>query len=329
MQFVDYAEIMVKAGNGGRGCVSFRREKYVPKGGPDGGDGGKGGSVIIQSDPHMTTLLDFRYKRQYKAENGEPGKGALKHGRNGKEVAIKVPQGTIIRDLNSGEILADITRKDQSVVAAYGGKGGRGNAHFKSSTQQTPRKAESGLEGEERKLSLELKLLADVGIVGQPNVGKSTLLSRLSSARPKIADYPFTTLVPNLGMVRLGEHENCVMADIPGLIEGASQGKGLGIQFLKHIQRTKLLLYLLDATVEDIKGEYKSLKNELKLFDPSLSRQPELIAVNKIDLVPGSKKIRLNAGRIPVCFISALTGEGLKELLGTIKSRLSELREDI
>jgi GTP-binding protein len=329
MQFVDYAEIMVKAGNGGRGCVSFRREKYVPKGGPDGGDGGKGGNVVIQADPHMTTLLDFRYRRHYKAENGEQGKGALKHGRNGKEVVIKVPRGTIIRDLNSGAVLADITQKDQSVVAAFGGKGGRGNAHFKSATRQSPRKADPGLVGEERKLSLELKLLADVGIVGQPNVGKSTLLSRLSSARPKIADYPFTTLIPNLGMVKLGEHESCVLADIPGLIEGASQGKGLGIQFLKHIQRTKLLLYLLDATAEDIKGEYKALKNEIKLFDPSLSRRPELIAINKIDLVPGSKKIRLNVGRIPVCRISALTGEGLKELLGIIKSCLSDLKEDI
>jgi GTP-binding protein len=329
MQFVDYAEVMVKAGNGGRGCISFRREKYVPKGGPDGGDGGNGGNVIVQVDPHMTTLLDFRYKRHYKAENGEQGKGALKHGKNGKDVMIKVPRGTIIRDLNAGLVLADITRKDQSVVVAYGGKGGRGNSHFKSSTQQSPRKAEPGLTGEERKLSLELKLLADVGIVGQPNVGKSTLLSRLSSARPKIADYPFTTLVPNLGMVKLGEHESFVLADIPGLIEGASQGKGLGIQFLKHIQRTKLLLYLLDATAEDVKAEYRALKKEIKLFDPSLSGRPELVVVNKIDLAPQLKKIRLNAGRIPVCHISALTGEGLKELLGIIKSRLSEIRGDV
>ncbi|MFH1336554.1 MAG: GTPase ObgE [Candidatus Zixiibacteriota bacterium] len=329
MQFVDYAEIMVKAGNGGRGCISFRREKYVPKGGPDGGDGGNGGNVIVQADPHMTTLLDFRYKRHYKAENGEQGKGALKHGRNGKEVVIKVPRGTIIRDLNSGLVLADITRKDQSVVVAYRGKGGRGNAHFKSSTRQSPRKAEPGLAGDERKLSLELKLLADVGIVGQPNVGKSTLLSRLSSARPKIADYPFTTLVPNLGMVKLGEHESFVLADIPGLIEGASQGKGLGIQFLKHIQRTKLLLYLLDATAEDVKAEYRALKKEIELFDPALSQRPELIVVNKIDLVPKLKKIRLGSGKIPVCYISALTGEGLKELLGIIKSQLSEIRGNI
>ena len=277
----------------------------------------------------MTTLLDFRYKRHYKAENGEQGKGALKHGKNGKEVVIKVPRGTIIRDLNAGLVLADITRKDQSVVVAYGGKGGRGNAHFKSSTRQSPRRAETGLAGEERKLSLELKLLADVGIVGQPNVGKSTLLSRLSSARPKIADYPFTTLVPNLGMVKLGEHESFVLADIPGLIEGASQGKGLGIQFLKHIQRTRLLLYLLDATAEDVKAEYRALKNEIKLFDPSLSGRPELVVVNKIDLAPRLKKIRLNAGRIPVCYISALTGEGLKELLGIIKSQLSEIRGNI
>ncbi len=329
MQFVDYAEILVKAGNGGKGCISFRREKYVPKGGPDGGDGGNGGSVMIQVDPHMTTLLDYHYRKHYKAENGGQGMGALKHGRNGKDVVIKVPPGTIIKDLNLRIVLADITRKDDTVVTAFGGKGGRGNAHFKSSTHQAPRKAEPGLKGEEKKLSLELKLLADVGIVGQPNAGKSTLLSKLSSARPKIADYPFTTLVPNLGMVQLGEHESFVLADIPGLIEGASQGKGLGIQFLKHIQRTKMLLYLLDSSSLDIKAEYQTLKKEIKLFDPLLSRRPEVVVVNKIDLTAKVKKMRIGAGKIPVCYISALTGEGLKELLNLLKSQLDKIKKEI
>jgi GTP-binding protein len=328
MQFVDYAEIFVKAGNGGKGCVSFRREKYVPKGGPDGGDGGDGGNVIIQVDPHMTTLLDFHYKRHHKAENGEHGKGALKSGKNGKDVLIKVPAGTIIRDLETGEIIADLNRKDQKVVVARGGKGGRGNAHFKTSTLQAPRKAETGTKGEGKKLSLELKLLADVGIVGQPNVGKSTLLSKLSSARPKIADYPFTTLVPNLGMVKLGDHESIVLADIPGLIEGASQGRGLGIQFLKHIQRTELLLYLLDASAEDIKSDYQTLKKEIKLFDPLLSFRPEVVVLNKIDLLPKIKKTKIGSGKVPVCYISALTGEGLKELLKIIKSKLEDIKTD-
>lgn len=328
MLFVDYAEIFVKGGNGGRGCVSFRREKYVPKGGPDGGDGGKGGDVIIQVDPHMSTLLDFRYKRHYKAENGEHGKGALKYGRNGKDIIINVPAGTIVKDLGAGKIIADLTQKDQMVVVAQGGKGGRGNTHFKSPTHQAPRKAEQGIKGEEKKLSLELKLLADVGIVGQPNVGKSTLLSKLSSARPKIADYPFTTLVPNLGIVKIGDHDSFIMADIPGLIEGAHQGKGLGIQFLKHIQRTRLLLYLLDASADDVKGEYQTLKKEINLFDPILSKQPELVVLNKIDLLPKVKKIKIGNSKIPTCYISALNGEGLKDLLGIIKLRLEETRKE-
>jgi GTP-binding protein len=328
MLFVDYAEISVKGGNGGKGCISFRREKYVPKGGPDGGDGGNGGNVIIHVDPHMTTLLDFHYKRHYKAENGEHGKGALKHGKNGKDVLIKIPAGTIIRDLETGEIIADLTKKDQMVVVAHGGKGGRGNAHFKSSTLQAPRRAEPGMKGEERRLSLELKLLADVGIVGQPNVGKSTLLSKLSSAKPKIADYPFTTLVPNLGIVKLNDHESIVLADIPGLIEGAHQGKGLGIQFLKHIQRTKLLLYLLDASSNDIKGDYQTLKKEIKLFDPLLFQRPEVVVLNKIDLLPKVRKMKIGNSRVPVCYISALTGEGLKELLKIIKSKLEDIKTD-
>ena len=327
MLFIDYAEISVKGGDGGRGCVSFRREKYVPKGGPDGGNGGDGGSVIIRVDPHMTTLLDYRYKKHYKAENGSPGEGALKKGKKGKDVEIRVPPGTVVKGLETGEVLADLTKGDQEVAVVRGGKGGRGNAAFKSSTKQSPRKSEQGGKGEKIKLALELKLLADVGIVGQPNVGKSTLLSRLSAARPKIAGYPFTTLTPNLGMVKLEDHRGFVMADIPGLIEGAHQGKGLGHEFLKHIQRTKLLLYLLDASSDDIPGDYRALLEEIELFDPLLARRPKVVALNKIDLWEKAKEKEINGGKIPVCHISALTGKGLKELLGVLKSKLEEISE--
>jgi GTP-binding protein len=326
--FVDYVEIGVRAGNGGRGCISFRREKYVPKGGPDGGDGGDGGDVIIKVDPHMTTLLDFRYVKHYKAENGEEGRGAKKHGKRGEDAWIKVPPGTIIKDIESNKILVDLTKEDQTYVVAKGGKGGRGNARFKSSTRQAPRRAESGTKGEEKKLALELKLLADVGIVGHPNVGKSTLLSKLSSARPKIADYPFTTLSPNLGMVKLNESKSFVLADIPGLIEGAHQGKGLGIQFLKHIQRTKLLLYLLDATSPDLKGDFRSLRNEIKLFDPKLYERPGVVAVNKIDLLPQKKIKKFNSHQNYICYISALTGQGLKDLLKIIRMELEKAKKE-
>jgi GTP-binding protein len=328
MLFVDYAEISVKGGDGGRGCVSFRREKYVPKGGPDGGDGGDGGDVIVQVDSHLTTLLDFRYKRHYKAENGGSGEGALKHGKKGKNVIINVPPGTLIKDLEKERIIADLTQKDQKVKAARGGKGGRGNAAFKRSTRQSPRKSEPGTKGEGKKLALELKLLADVGIVGLPNAGKSTLLSRLSSAQPKIADYPFTTLTPNLGMVKLEDYRSFVMADIPGLIEGAHQGKGLGIEFLKHVQRTKLLLYLLDATSDDIKGDYQALLKEIKLFDRLLSQRPQVLALNKIDLLSGGKRPKSGIDQIPSCYISALTGEGTKELLAIIRSQLKEIEKE-
>jgi GTP-binding protein len=328
MLFIDYAEISVKGGDGGRGCVSFRREKYVPKGGPDGGDGGDGGDVIFQVDDHLTTLLDFRYRRNYKAENGKQGEGALKTGKRGKEIIIKVPPGTIIKDLETKKILADLTRKGQKVTAAAGGKGGRGNAHFKTSTSQSPRKCDPGVKGEEKKLSLELKLLADVGMVGHPNVGKSTLLSKLSAARPKIADYPFTTLTPNLGMVKLEEHKSFVLADIPGLIEGAHRGKGLGVEFLKHIQRTKLLLYMLDAASDDIRRDYKALSKEVELFDRLLSKRPRVVVVNKIDLLPRMRKKKMGKKNEEVCYISALTGKGLKELLGIIRSELEKIREE-
>jgi GTP-binding protein len=328
MLFIDYAEIIVKGGKGGQGCVSFRREKYVPKGGPDGGDGGDGGNVIIQVDRHMTTLLDFRYRKNYRAGNGGHGQGALRKGKDGLDVVIKVPPGTIIRDLQTKKTLADLTGEAQSVTVARGGKGGEGNAHFKSATSQAPRRRSPEGEGEERRLSLELKLLADVGLVGHPNVGKSTLLSKLSAARPKIADYPFTTLVPNLGMVKLGDHESFVLADIPGLIEGAHQGKGLGVEFLKHIQRTKLLLYLLDASSQDIQGDYQALLKEIKLFDPLLGQRPQLVVVNKIDLLPRLRKIKIGSGEIQVCYISALTGKGLSDLLRVIGSKLREIDQE-
>jgi GTP-binding protein len=326
--FIDYVEIKVKAGKGGNGCTSFRREKYVPKGGPDGGNGGDGGNVIIKVDPHMTTLLDFRYVKHYKAGNGGDGKGALKHGKRGEDVWIKVPPGTIVKDIETKKILVDLTKEDQIFVVAKGGKGGKGNARFKSPTNQAPRRSEPGARGEEKKLSLELKLLADVGLVGHPNVGKSTLLAKLSSARPKIADYPFTTLSPSLGMVRLNESKSFVLADIPGLIEGAHQGKGLGLQFLKHIQRTKLLLYLLDVTSPDIKSDYQTLQNEIKLFDPQLFRRPRVVAINKIDLIPQAKTSKFNDAQNNICYISALTGEGLKSLLDIIRLELEKQKKE-
>ncbi|KPL05547.1 MAG: GTPase CgtA [candidate division Zixibacteria bacterium SM1_73] len=326
--FIDYIEIKVKAGKGGNGCTSFRREKYVPKGGPNGGNGGDGGDVIIKVDPHMSTLLDFRYIKHYKAGNGEDGKGALKHGKRGEDLWIKVPPGTIVKNIEAKKTLVDLTREDQVYVVAKGGKGGKGNAAFKSSTHQAPRKSEPGTKGEEKNVSLELRLLADVGIVGHPNVGKSTLLAKLSSAKPKIADYPFTTLSPNLGMVRLNETKSFILADIPGLIEGAHEGKGLGLQFLKHIQRTKLLLYLLDITSPDVKGDYKALQNEIKLFDSQLFKLPRVVAINKIDLFPQTKIKKVNSNQNNVCYISALTGKGLKNLLDIIRSELKKQEKE-
>jgi GTP-binding protein len=299
----------------------------VPKGGPDGGDGGDGGDVIVRVDPHMTTLLDYRYRRHYRAENGNSGGGAKKHGKKGKDVSIKVPAGTMVKELETGETMADMTGKGQMVTAAHGGKGGRGNARFKSSTLQSPRKSEPGTKGERKKLALELKLLADVGIVGQPNVGKSTLLSKLSSAKPKIANYPFTTLTPKLGLVKSDDHRSFVLADIPGLIEGAHQGKGLGIDFLKHVQRTKLLLYLLDAASGDIKGDYQALLKEIQLFDPLLSRRPKIAVFNKIDLQNKPKTAGIAGGKTPICYISALTGKGLDDLLRTIRSGLRKIEK--
>ncbi|SYZ72997.1 GTPase involved in cell partioning and DNA repair [Candidatus Zixiibacteriota bacterium] len=326
--FVDYAEIEVRAGKGGPGCISFRHEKYVPKGGPDGGDGGRGGNIVFIADSNLATLLDFRYKKNYRAENGHPGEGGLKSGRSGADTVIKIPVGTIIMNLENNQLLADLSEDKKEYIAAQGGRGGRGNNHFKSPTNQTPRRADEGQPGEALRLSLELKLLADVGLVGLPNAGKSTLLSRLSAARPKIADYPFTTLTPNLGIVRLREMKSFVMADIPGIIEGASEGKGLGIQFLKHIQRTRIIVYLIDLyTDNDIDKTLSTLKKELTKFDPRLAQRPSLVVLNKIDLFD-AKKLKEMSVRVDSDYIlcSAQSGRGIKKLLERIEQELDRQR---
>ncbi len=323
--FVDYAEIEIWGGKGGNGCISFRREKYLPKGGPNGGEGGKGGDVILKVDPDLSTLLDFHYKRIYKAENGKHGEGKDRTGEGGKDLVVKVPPGTVVKDKESGEMLGDLVSSEGLFIAAKGGRGGKGNAYFKSSTNQAPRFAQPGEKGQMRKIVLELKLLADVGIVGPPNAGKSTLLARVSDARPKIGPYPFTTLKPNLGVVRLKSGKSFILADIPGLIEGAHKGKGLGLDFLRHIQRTRLLVFILDVTIPDIISEYDKLNQELKLYDPSLLEKPSIAVLNKIDLLTDKekKKIKVNLD-IPSIKISALTGEGIKELLNIISRKLEK-----
>ena len=325
--FVDYAEIEVWGGKGGNGCISFRREKYLPKGGPNGGDGGKGGDVTLKVEPDLSTLLDFHYKRIYKAGNGKHGEGKDRTGEGGKDLVVKVPPGTVVKDKESGEVLADLVSPEDLFIATKGGRGGKGNAHFKSPTNQAPRFAQPGENGETRKIVLELKLLADVGIVGAPNSGKSTLLAKVSDARPKIAPYPFTTLKPNLGVVRLKSGRSFILADIPGLIQGAHKGKGLGLDFLRHIQRTRLLLFLLDVTVSDISLEYNKLKQELKLYDLSLLEKPSILALNKIDLLADKerKKLKVNLD-LPSMKISALTGEGIKELLNMISRQLEKIK---
>jgi GTP-binding protein len=321
--FIDYVEIEVQSGKGGDGCVSFRREKFIPKGGPDGGDGGRGGDIKARADDNITTLLDYRYHRKYKAENGRPGSGALKTGRDGKDVILKVPVGTVIKDLETGMIVGDLDESNRTIIIVPGGKGGKGNDHFKSSTNQTPRQATPGAAGTRMKLALELKLLADVGLVGYPNAGKSTLLSRVSAARPKIADYPFTTLVPNLGIVKLHDYRTLVMADIPGIIEGASEGKGLGTQFLRHIQRTAILIFIVDGFAGDIEETFGNLHTELKKFDPDLVGRKIIRVVNKIDIIESEQLSDLKR-RFPQClFISAATGDGIETLLNRLEQALA------
>ncbi|MCD6169589.1 MAG: GTPase ObgE [Candidatus Latescibacteria bacterium] len=324
--FIDEATIYVKAGDGGNGCVSFRREKFVPRGGPDGGDGGDGGNVIFRVDSNLRTLLDFHYQKHFRAERGGHGKGKQMTGKRGKDLIIRVPPGTVIKDAETGNVLADLIEDEQSQIIASGGKGGRGNARFATSVRQTPRLAEKGTKGEEKVLYLELKLIADVGLVGFPNVGKSTLLSKLSAAHPKIADYPFTTLEPTLGIVPVGKFGSFVMADIPGLIEGAHQGRGLGFRFLRHIERTRILLFLIDSTGGQAEENLQSLQKELALFNRNLLQKPYLVALTKIDLLPqGSILPAVDSGQeVKPLAISSVTGEGLEELKLTLAQMLTK-----
>jgi GTP-binding protein len=325
--FVDEAIITVKAGNGGNGVVSFRREKFMPKGGPDGGNGGSGGSIIIRADRQLTTLMDFRYKHHYAARDGMPGMGSNKTGRSAEDVVIRVPAGTVIKDAESGKVYADLVADAEELVLAKGGKGGKGNSEFATSTLQAPRRATSGIPGEEKAVRLELKLLADIGLVGFPNAGKSTLIARISAARPKIADYPFTTLIPNLGIVRYSEYKSFVVADMPGLIEGAHAGKGLGIQFLRHIERTSVLVFLIDCMGPDPKEQYETLLNELRLFNEALARKPQIIVLSKSDLLAGAKPPgSVKRGSKPL-LISSATGEGIKDLLDAMWKKLSAARK--
>jgi len=335
-RFIDEAIIHVKAGDGGNGCVSFRREKYVPKGGPDGGDGGKGGDVYLVATSSKHTLLDFHYRRIFRAERGQHGRGKNQHGRSGKDLLIPVPVGTVVKDALTGEVLADLAEDGQKWLAARGGRGGRGNARFATPTNQAPRFAEDGEKGEERDLKLELKLLADVGIVGFPNAGKSTLISVISDAKPKIADYPFTTLVPQLGVVGVGTDQSFVVADIPGLIEGAHQGAGLGIQFLKHIERTRVLIHLIDITYlepDDPFRPYQIIREELRNFNPDLVEKPEVVALNKIDLIQDQDRVRKLVALyqkqlgVPTFAISALTRKGVSALIHKVSQLLYGQKE--
>ena len=335
MKFVDEARIHVKAGDGGNGCVSFRRERFVPRGGPDGGDGGKGGDVILQGDAQLATLLDLTYPKQFRAQKGTHGKGKDQTGKKGENLIIRVPVGTLVRDDQTEELLQDLLFDGQQFVVAEGGRGGRGNARFATPTLRAPRHAEKGEKGEEHWLRLELKLLADVGLIGYPNVGKSTLLSRISSARPKIADYPFTTLVPNLGVVKQDDHQPFVAADIPGLIEGASKGAGLGLTFLRHVERTRLLVHLLDISEgppRDPVKDFQALNHELKAYHPSLQKKNQLLALNKIDLpsVRGrAKGIKNRFERMghSLYLISSRTGEGIKELIEAVSRTLESISD--
>jgi GTP-binding protein len=317
LTFQDVLHITVAAGKGGDGAVSFRREKFVPKGGPDGGDGGRGGSVYLRARGSVDSLSELS-KRTYRAEDGEHGKGSGQHGRAGRDLVIEVPRGTRVYDADTGELLADLTEEGETVLVARGGEGGRGNVHFVTPTRQAPRFAEAGEEGERRRLRLELMLIADVGLVGYPNAGKSSLLRATTHAHPKVAPYPFTTLSPHLGVAELSEERRFTLADIPGIIEGASQGKGLGLEFLRHIARTRVLLYVLDATEAPLEA-LRTLRKEVGAYDPGLLRRPSLIALNKIDLLSeeevAAKVAELSQEGLPVLPVSALTGEGVPELL--------------
>jgi len=323
--FVDYTQVELTAGNGGQGCVSFRREKYIPKGGPNGGNGGQGGNIIARSDTNLHTLQDIRYSRIYKAKNGTAGSSSMKTGKNGEDIFIHVPLGTLIKDMDTGEVVAELIAKEEEVVICKGGSGGRGNINFKSSTHQTPRYAQPGLAGESGKFEFELKVLADVGLVGFPNAGKSTLLSVLSKARPKIADYPFTTLEPHLGIVKTGDYKSFIMADIPGLIEGASEGKGLGHQFLRHIERNRILLFLIDGNDLDPKSTFNALKDELINYNKSLLLKPIILVRTKADTLNDIDNSLWKAIPEFLMEISAVTQTGLTKLVKEIDSHLKKI----
>ncbi|NET35420.1 MAG: GTPase ObgE [Cyanothece sp. SIO1E1] len=328
MRFADYAKIYVTAGRGGNGSAHFRREKFVPRGGPDGGDGGKGGSIVLKGNQQLNTLLDLRYKKYIKAKHGEHGAGSRKTGAGGPDIVLDVPLGTVAYDSDSRERLGEITIDEERLVVAEGGKGGLGNWHFKSATNQTPQFAQEGKPGEERTVELELKLIADVGLVGFPNAGKSTLLTALSEAKPKIGDYPFTTLEPNLGVVKFSDYRSFVMADIPGIIEEAHQGKGLGIQFLRHIERNNVLLFMVAADT-DIEYEYNALVNELKAYRSDLLEKPRILAITKMDLKQGFKlEEELHfEDEIPVIPISSATGFGVDELRETLWGAIQNAKQ--
>ncbi len=333
MKFIDEVTITVQSGNGGRGCVSFRRERFVPRGGPDGGDGGHGGNVILITTSHKRTLYHLQNRRHYKATNGQPGQGNQKTGRNGQDLIIELPPGTIVSDAETGEVLCDLVEPDQKVILVHGGRGGQGNTRFKSSTHRAPRFAQTGEPGQTLTIKLELKLLADVGLMGLPNAGKSTLISMLSAAQPKIANYPFTTLTPNLGVVKGPMDEPFVVADIPGLIEGAHEGAGLGIQFLRHVERTRVLVHLIDAAAidpEDPLEAYRTVNRELSKYSENLSKKPQLVVLNKLD-IDGAETLADTFCRAlpdcPVLRISAATHQGLKELIAAMTKKLVRLDE--
>ena len=326
MSFIDRVTIEVAGGVGGSGAEAFRRETGVPRGGPSGGDGGSGGDVVLEADVQLTTLLDFSYRRQYRAERGQHGEGSNRTGRSGADLVLRVPPGTVVRDLGRGELLGELLEPGQRLIVARGGRGGRGNARFATATQQAPRRWEPGEEGEERELELELKLIADVGLVGEPNAGKSTLLSSISEARPKVADYPFTTLSPNLGVVRLPDFRSFVVADIPGIIEGAHEGKGLGLQFLRHLERTRTLAFLVPVDSADPQAEYDLLRGELQSHSESLARVPHCLVLTKADLLaPGDAAPAVRTpGAWGTFVISAVTRRGLGELLEALWARTRE-----
>ena len=322
MNFIDFASIHVKAGNGGNGCSAFLREKFRPKGGPAGGDGGRGGHVIVVSDSNLSTLHDVSYNKRYFAKKGEDGRGKNMHGKNGADIFIRVPLGTIIRNVDTDHLIDDLKEDKKEIIIARGGNGGFGNARFKTQNNPAPRKANSGQEGEEKKLELELKVLADVGLVGFPNAGKSTLISKISNAKPKVADYPFTTLEPNLGIVRFNEFKSFVVADIPGLIEGASSGKGLGLKFLKHIERTKILVYMIDINTEDIDKEYKVLKGELEKYNADLVDKPSILLLTKCDIEQENKSTVSFKGNIKNIKISSLKNINLDKAIYMMTEQL-------